>query len=402
VSAHRLRVGFFGLLGQGNLGNDGSLEAMLAFVRDRHPDAEIDVLCSHPAEITRRYGLRATRLHWNRHEYESSRSAAAIATKVLGKLVDPVRIAAWVRAHDVVFVPGMGVLESVPPLRPWGFPYSLFLLSAAGKLQRTWVGMISVGADRSIAAATRWVVGKAAGMAAYRSFRDAPSRAAMQSMGVDTSRDRVYPDLVFALPHPAPPEAPTGVVGLGVMDYHGGYDDRGRADEVHAEYVAAVTRFAEWLADEGWRVRVLIGDQGDVPAARAVVDGVRGHRPELDESAVTVAAPTTLSGVQEEIARVDVVVATRFHNIICALKQAKPTISLAYAPKNDVLMASFGLGDFCQSLGSLDVERLIEQFQLLQKGQEELVEEMRARAAANADQLDEQFATLDDVVMRNT
>jgi polysaccharide pyruvyl transferase WcaK-like protein len=394
VSAHQLRVGFFGLLGQGNLGNDGSLEAMLAFVRDRHPDADIDVLCSHPAEITRRYGLRATRLHWNRHEYESARNAGAIATKILGKLVDPVRIAAWVREHDVVFVPGMGVLESVPPLRPWGFPYSLFLLSATGKLQRTWVGMISVGADRSIASTTRWVVGKAASMAAYRSFRDAPSRAAMQSMGVDTSRDVVCPDLVFALPHPEPPEAPTGVVGLGVMDYHGGYADRERADEVHAEYVAAVTRFADWLIDEGWQVRVLIGDQGDVQAARAVVDAVRARRAELTEPAITVAAPTTLSGVQEEIARVDVVVATRFHNIICALKQAKPTISLAYAPKNDVLMASFGLGDFCQSLGSLDVERLIEQFQRLQERRGELVGAMRVRVAANVDRLDEQFATL--------
>jgi len=54
VSVHPLRVGFFGLLAQGNLGNDGSLEAMLAFVRDRHPAADIDVLCPRPEEITRR------------------------------------------------------------------------------------------------------------------------------------------------------------------------------------------------------------------------------------------------------------------------------------------------------------------------------------------------------------
>jgi polysaccharide pyruvyl transferase WcaK-like protein len=126
---------------------------------------------------------------------------------------------------------------------------------------------------------------------------------------------------------------------------------------------------------------------------------VRARRPELAENAITAAAPTTLSGVQEELAQVDVVVATRFHNIICALKQAKPTISLAYAAKNDVLMASFGLGDFCQSLGSLDVERLIEQFQLLQKRQDELVGVMRDRAAANADRLDEQFATLAEIFL---
>jgi polysaccharide pyruvyl transferase WcaK-like protein len=398
VSAHRLRVGFFGLLGQGNLGNDGSFEAMLSFVRDRHPEADIDVLCPRPAEITRRYGLPATRLHWNRREYETARGAGAIARKILGKLADPVRVAAWVRAHDVVFVPGMGVLESVPPLRPWGFPYSLFLVSAAGRLQRTPVGLISVGADRSVSPMTRWVIGRAARMAAYRSFRDAPARAALQSMGVDTSRDSVYADLVFALPNPEAPEAPTGVVGLGVMDYHGGYADRVRRDEVHAEYLAEITRFADWLLDEGWRVRVIIGDQGDVPAARAVVDAVRDRRPELTETAITAAAPTALSGVDEEIAQVDVVVATRFHNIICALKQAKPTISLAYAAKNDVLMRSFGLGDFCQPLGSLDLERLIEQFQRLQDRRSEVVGAMRARAAANSDRLDEQFDILADTL----
>jgi len=149
-------------------------------------------------------------------------------------------------------------------------------------------------------------------------------------------------------------------------------------------------------------VRVLIGDQGDVPAARAVVDAVRVNRPDLAETAITAAAPADLAGVQQEIAQVDIVVATRFHNIICALKQAKPTISLAYAAKNDVLMRAFGLGDYCQPLGSLDVERLIEQFRLLQRSQDELVGKMQAQAAANADRLNEQFDILADTLFRSS
>lgn len=397
MSTHRARrpqVGFFGLLGQGNLGNDGSLEAMLAFLRARHPDAEIDFLCSGPQEVTRRYGLPASRLHWNRHEYESAGGIGGLVVKALGKVVDPFRIAAWIRKHDLVVVPGMGVLESVPPIRPWGFPYSLFLLCATGKVLRRNVALISVGADRSVSPATRWLVGRGSRIAAYRSFRDTPSREALRSMGVDTADDRVYPDLVFALPHPAAPDEPTGVVGLGVMDYHGGYADRDRADEVYAEYVAAITRFADWLIGAGLRIRVLIGDHADEPAAQAVVAGVRGLRPDLDDTAITAASPTTLDEVQQEIALVDTVVATRFHNIICAVKQAKPTISLGYASKNDVLMASFGLGDFCQSLGSLDIERLIEQFLQLQARRGEVVGGMRAQAAANAHQLEEQFAFL--------
>lgn len=38
------RVGFCGLLGTGNLGNDGSLEAMLALLRAEYPDAAFEPL----------------------------------------------------------------------------------------------------------------------------------------------------------------------------------------------------------------------------------------------------------------------------------------------------------------------------------------------------------------------
>lgn len=393
------RVGMFGLLGQGNLGNDGSLEAVLAFLRARHPDAEIDFMCSGTETVTRRYGLPAVRLNWNRREYETIDGAGALAAKAVGKVFDAFRIAAWVRRHDVVIVPGMGVLESVPPIRPWGLPYSLFLLGAAGKVQGRSVALISVGADRSGSAATRWLVGHAARMAAFRSFRDAPARAALQAMGVDTAGDAVYPDLVFSLPRPDAPSEPTGVVGLGVMDYHGGDADRARADEVYADYLAAITRFAHWLIDSGFRVRVLIGDHADVAAADALVAGVRADRPDLDDATITAAAPSSLGAVQEEIAQVDTVVATRFHNIICALGQAKPTISLGYAAKNDVLMQSFGLGEFCQPLGSLDIDRLIEQFTQLQARSGEIVPRMRAEAASNAQKLEEQFTLLSRTVI---
>ena len=35
------RVGFYGVLGSGNLGNDGSLEAVLEFLRERHPGVQL-------------------------------------------------------------------------------------------------------------------------------------------------------------------------------------------------------------------------------------------------------------------------------------------------------------------------------------------------------------------------
>ena len=46
-----------------------------------------------------------------------------------------------------------------------------------------------------------------------------------------------------------------------------------------------------------------------------------------------------------QMAAVDTVVATRYHNVICALKLCKPTLSVGYAAKNDAADGGMGLGD---------------------------------------------------------
>ncbi len=397
----RIRVGFFGLLGQGNLGNDGSLAVMLSFVESRHPQAVIDFLCSGPLEITRRYGYPATRLHWNSHEDETASSAAALSAKALGKLADVYRLWSWVRQHDVVIVPGMGVMESTLPLRPWGFPYSLMLACAAGRLSGARVALVNVGASPTTSRATRWLVRQAASHAYYRSFRDELSRDAISAMGVDTAQDPVYPDLVFAMSVALPPEATAEepIVGLGVMEYSGDNDDRAVADEVHARYVAKIVQFALWLVDQGLKVRVFGGDRSDEQVALTVENEVRRQRPDADGQAINTEPATTLADLLQQISQLDVVVATRFHNIVAAVKLAKPTISLGYAQKNDVLMASMGLGDYCQSVRSFDVDELIEQFVRLRDQRDELVASIRQQAAANAARLEEQFAAFSRDVM---
>ena len=59
----------------------------------------------------------------------------------------------------------------------------------------------------------------------------------MRQRGVDTTPDHVYPDLVFGIPAPPYDPGDAQTVGVGVMAYFGGNDDRGQADEIHASYV---------------------------------------------------------------------------------------------------------------------------------------------------------------------
>ncbi|MFD9608090.1 polysaccharide pyruvyl transferase family protein [Streptomyces sp. NPDC059083] len=384
-----VRVGVFGLLGSGNLGNDGSLEAVLGHLRATHPEAVVDALCGGPEVVTARYGIPATRLHWYRGEYRTASRAGAIAGKGLGKVVDVFRTAAWVRRHEVVIVPGMGVLEATLPLRPWGFPYALFLLCASGRLFGTRVALAGVGAgpvrDRATRALVRW----SARLAAYRSYRDVQSRDAMREMGVDTARDEVHPDLAFALPAPAPVghAAAPGLVCVGVMDFHGGNDDRHRAEEIHRRYLDGTTRFVRALVEEGRPVRLLTGDACDAPVVAAILDAV-------DSPLVGAAEAASLADLMEETAAAGTVVATRYHNLVCALKAGTPTLALSYAPKSDALMAGMGLAAYCHPAREVDPDRLMEQFRELEKNAEDLRRTLAERNAATARLLEHHLTAL--------
>lgn len=391
------RVGLFGLLGVGNSGNEGSLEAVLGYLQRDHPEATLDCLCSGPEQVTARYGIRASRWHWYHLDGRSAPGVGPVL-KLLGLGVDAVKMVLWVRQHDVVIVSGTGVLESTIPIRPWQTPYRMFVLCASGKLLGTKIALVSVGASVIRERLTRRLVTAAARLAHYRSFRDTVSRDAMRQMGVDTSADPVYPDLTFALPAPEAGQGTTGRVCVGVMNYQGANEDRSRADELHADYVAKMNRFVCWLVSKGHTVRLLTGDPHDEPTRQEILAGWRAARSDLDPSSVVVEPVSSLEEVMQQITSVDTVVATRFHNVVCALKLAKPTVSIGYAAKHDALMADMGLGRFCQHVKSLDVDLLIDQFTELEDRSAELRKIISHRNAAKAELVNCQFAELSAVL----
>jgi polysaccharide pyruvyl transferase WcaK-like protein len=87
-------------------------------------------------------------------------------------------------------------------------------------------------------------------------------------------------------------------------------------------------------------------------------------------------------------------VATRYHNVMCALKLEKPTISIGYAAKNVAIMTDAGLGEFCQHTNTLDVDRLIEQFTELESRSGEIRKTIAERNEENERLLGQQFAAL--------
>jgi polysaccharide pyruvyl transferase WcaK-like protein len=389
------KVGLFGLLGSGNSGNDASMETVLAYLRQAHPGAVVDALCGGPERVQARYGVDAAPLLWY-EKYEQRKGAAPTALlKILGKGVDTVRIASWVRRHDAVIVPGAGALETTLPQRAWGFPYALFALAASGRVFGTKVALVSVGADQINKRVTRWLSNATARLASYRSYRDAFSRDVMRKRGVDVTSDPVCADLAFGVPTPPYEPGDPQLVGLGVMAYYGGNDDRKQAAQIHSRYVETMTRFTRWLVDNGYRVRLFGGDSKfDGEIAGKIRADVQRDRPDLDPSRVTISAASTYRELLRDMAPVGTVVAVRYHNVICALKLCKPTISVGYSQKFISLMADSGLAEFHQFADSLDVDRLIEQFKELESRRAQVQQKMADRNAANIRSLEEQFAVL--------
>ena len=90
-SGRPLRVGLFGLLGAGNIGNDGSLEAVLAYLQAEHPEAVLGCMCTGPDTVVARYGLPVTAMHWYPSYERRAADALSHPLKALGKVVDAFR-----------------------------------------------------------------------------------------------------------------------------------------------------------------------------------------------------------------------------------------------------------------------------------------------------------------------
>ncbi len=86
--------------------------------------------------------------------------------------------------------------------------------------------------------------------------------------------------------------------------------------------------------------------------------------------------------------------ATRYHNLVCALRTGTPTLALGYAAKSDALMDRMGLGAYCHPAREVDAGRLLEQFRELEKRAPELRRVLAERNETVARQLAREFGRL--------
>ena len=361
------RIGLFGLFGAGNSGNDGSLEAMVNFLRAARPDAEITCICANPDKVQGKHRVPSIRIGGETDTGPVIRALAGFFPT--RKLLQTLHAFKTVRKFDALVIPGTGILDDFSD-RFWGMPASLFGWCLAARLWGTKVAFVSVGAGPIGHSLSRWLMKSAARMAQYRSYRDTVSKEFMESIGLDTTGDPIYPDIAFKLPLPENADQSREAsepltVGVGVMAYFGWRGDGEEGAAIYKDYLEKISRFVLWLLDDGHRVRILMGETSDQRAIDDLLQTLALKRPDYPRAHVVAEPAYSLHDVMRQMAETQIVVATRFHNIVCALKLSRPAVSIGYAEKNDALMADMGIGEFCQHIESFDVNLLIEQFSKL-------------------------------------
>jgi hypothetical protein len=78
---------------------------------------------------------------------------------------------------------------------------------------------------------------------------------------------------------------------------------------------------------------------------------------------------------------------------------SKPTLSLSYATKHDVVMAGMGLSEFCLPARTVDVDQLIERFKQMEARSAELRAAVSERNATITQQVERQFALLSALLL---
>jgi polysaccharide pyruvyl transferase WcaK-like protein len=403
-----LKIVVFGHFGAGNFGNEGTLQAMLYNLGQRSPNAQITCVCTVPEKVIADYKLAATRISDNViRPWRRSNPVVSLFRKLFVGI--PIECYRWFKVvvmlsrMDALVVPGTGLLTDAYSLLGWG-PYNTFKWSLIAKVCRCRLLFVSVGAGPLYSRLGRYFVRTALSLADFRSYRDLSTVQYLESIGLHPQMDHVYPDLVFSLPTSRLAAGSTEsrirqVVGLGLMEYAGRYSIAEPNKATYSAYLDSMATLVEWLLDNDYDVRLLIGDVVDMPVTHDLTDILRTRLVNYDAERISNQVILSVGQLLSQIASTDIIVATRFHNILMALLFGKPVISISFHHKCASLMAQMGLSEYCLDINKLRPSELIETFCKLRENAESLTPGVRQKAQTYREALDKQYGEIFDIIL---
>jgi polysaccharide pyruvyl transferase WcaK-like protein len=415
-----MKIGFFGLFGQKNWGNECTLQAILYNTRMYLPNAIVICICTDPEDTSARYGISAypMRAVHRKISWGQNNQLMRLLQRIFFHI--PKEIMHWVTAFKILkgihllVAPGTGLLTDFDG-NIFGRPYEIFKWSFIAKMSRCKLLFVSIGAGPIRHPLGRWFIKSALSMADYRSYRNSYSKQYLESIGFETKKDPIYPDLAFSLQKNKISECKNQdkrrpVIGVGVADeivavkdYHNAKNIvQQQIEDIYREYMRNTCSFVGWLLDNKYTVRILSGDSlHDINPKEELKNQLKIRGYNIEDGNILDEQITSVEELLAQLATTDVVVSPRFHNIVLALMLEKPVISLSYHEKFVSLMAELGLEDYCQDTDNINYEKLTILFTKLMNNADNVKELIKIKIEENRLALDKQYMAIFNGFLRN-
>jgi polysaccharide pyruvyl transferase WcaK-like protein len=175
------------------------------------------------------------------------------------------------------------------------------------------------------------------------------------------------------------------------MTHAGKYGVAGASDAPYSAYLENLVTIVRWFLARDYDVRLLGGDVEDIDAWQAFRALFREHLLVCDEERIIVEPICSVEGLLSQIVATDIVIATRFHNVLLALLCNRPVISISFHHKCESLMSAMGLSQYCLDVNDFKANRLIEKFCDLETNSDEVKALITDKAREFRKALDQQY-----------
>lgn len=402
MNTDQLNVGLLDSYTGGNFGDGAVQDALIANLLQRSPGCSISLITLSPARTTAIHGLpshpltTAVFLSHTRTLKDVHRNAETKQTqagpvrsrhihKSLLRFRKPWRIAKapfifirrvsaelrhilycrrLLRSLRLLIVSGGGQLDDYWG-GPMGHPYVLLKWAVLARLTGVPIAFLSVGVDRLEHRTSRFFIRIALKLAAYRSYRDAGSKALLADMPF-TAADPVTPDLAFSFAPGLSVQGPTAIgqgaplrIGVSPMAYMlKGHWPRENAAIFEPYYESLVALISE-LMRLGHEVTLFATADADNVVTLMLFEKIRESLTVDQSSKIKRIQAGTLRDLLPEMVSLDFVVASRLHGVILPHVCCLPVLAISYDRKVTSHMHTVGQDRNCVDIHVARVADLI-------------------------------------------
>lgn len=422
------KIGLLHHIGGGNLGDDGTQDAVMQNIKRRWPHAEMIGFSVNPDDTRERHGIPSYAIRkktWHfgyrfvRSEVTFKEKMKSVVNKYrflfrllrainfmiirmpkaffqeIAFLCKSFRI---IRSCDLLIINGGGQLTEWGG--PWQFPYTIFKWILLARLANVKRIFLNVGAGPLTHPLSKFFVRRALLFADYLSFRDEYTRALVQQIGF-TGRGQVFPDSAYSLESPAL-SVSSGIrrpgktiVGLAPMPYCDPRVFHEKDQLVYDSFIQKLRLFGSWLIRQNYCVALFGSDIGIDPLA--IGDLQRALNGESDITNSHCLINESVNSTEELLAKMssmDYVVTCRFHGVVFAHMLNKPVLAISHHPKIATLMSDLGLAKYCVDIRTFNLNLLTETFAALVSSRDEIKTRMAERLGCYRQELTRQFDEL--------